>query len=97
MDINIKKGYIRRANAKLDQWSREIFILSDKIVQTKNQDCTEHKNRIDTLLDKRIAVRRKLIELENTGENDWKNMKSEIEVVLKEINKKITVVKSCFK
>lgn len=89
--------YVRKMQAKLEQWNAEIDTLAAKAGKVREDLKNEYNAQINTLKEKQEAARPKMEELQRSGEDAWKDLKSGIEQAWTALGEAIDAAKSRFK
>lgn len=95
--MSTRDEYIRKMQAKLDEWNADIDKLAAKTSDISADVRSEYKEQIAALKVKQIAARHKIEEMQKSGESAWKDLKSGIELAWTAIGEAVDSVKSRFK
>ena len=95
--MSSKDEYVRKMQAKLDEWNAEIDTLTAKAGKATSDFMNEHKDQIDALKVKQATARQKIEELQLSGESAWEDLKSGIELAWAAMGEAIDSAKSRFK
>lgn len=89
--------YISKLHAKLDEWNKEIDLLSANANEVKEDVRKEYAEQIDLLRAKQADGRKKLEELQHSGENALEDVKAGVELAWIAIGEAIDSARSRFK
>lgn len=89
--------YVRKMQAKLEEWNMEIDRLISKAGEATADFKNEHREQIESLKTKQAAVKQKIEELQRSGESAWEDLKLGIEQAWAALGEAIDVAKSRFK
>ncbi|MBT0663692.1 coiled coil domain-containing protein [Geobacter pelophilus] len=89
--------YIRKMQVKLDEWNREIDLLTVKAGGVATDVKKEYLQQIEALKVKQAAARQKIEELQQAGESAWEDLKSGIELAWTAMGEAINSARSRFK
>lgn len=78
--MSTREEYVRKMQAKLDEWNAEIDHLAVKAALAEAELKTQYAEEIEALRNKQIEARVKLEALQNSSESAWKDMKSGIDM-----------------
>jgi len=78
--MNSRDEYLRKMQAKLEEWNAEIDTLTAKAGEVTAEVKNEYNEQIESLKAKQIATRQKIEELQHAGESAWEDLKSGIEM-----------------
>lgn len=92
-----REEYIRRMQAKLEEWSADIDTLAAKTSEVSADVRNEYNEQIASLKVKQAAARQKINEIQKSGESAWKDMKTGIDMAWTAIGEAIDSVKTRFK
>lgn len=95
--MSTKDEYIRKMHSKLDQWSNEIDALAAKVNQAEAEARAGYHQQIEDLRSKRDNAKRKMAELQQSGEGAWEDMKAGVEMAWDAIGEALDSAKSRFK
>ena len=95
--MNSKEEYIRKMQAKLEELNAEIDTLTAKAGEVRADVKNEYNEQIASLKTKQVAARQKIEELQQAGENAWKDLKSGIELAWSAMGEAIDSARSRFK
>lgn len=92
-----KEEYIHSMQAKLEDWNADIDTLTAKAGEVSADLKIEYAEQIATLKAKQAAARQKIDELQKSGGNAWRDLKSGIDMAWSAIGEAIDSAKSRFK
>lgn len=95
--MNSREEYVRMMQAKLEEWNTEIDTLSAKAGKVTADVRHEYNEQIEVLKVKQAAARQKIEELQHSGENAWKDLKSGIDLAWTAMGEAIDSARSRFK
>ena len=95
--MNSRDEYIRKMQAKLEEWNSEIDTLTTKAGEVTAEVKNEYYEQIESLKAKQIATRQKIEELQHAGESAWEDLKSGIDLAWTAMGEAIDSAKSRFK
>lgn len=95
--MSSKDEYIRKMQAKMDEWSAEIEKLTAKAGEVSADVKAEYHEQIESLQAKQAAARQKIEELQQAGEGAWADLKSGIELAWTAMGEAIDSARSRFK
>jgi hypothetical protein len=95
--MSSKDEYVRKMQAKLEEWNAEIDTLIAKAGGISADVTKEYHEQIDTLKVKQAVARQKLEGLQLAGESAWVDLKSGIELAWTAMGEAIDSAKSRFK
>jgi hypothetical protein len=95
--MNSRDEYVRKMQAKLEEWNAEIDTLTIKAGKATSDFMDEHKDQIDALKVKQAAARQKIEDLQQSGESAWEDVKSGFELARTALGEAIDSAKSRFK
>ena len=95
--MNSRDEYIRKMQAKLEEWNADIDTLIAKAGGVKADVKNEYNEQIESLKAKQASARLKIEELQQAGECAWKDLKSGIDLAWTAMGEAINLAKSRFK
>ena len=95
--MNSRDEYVRKMQAKLEEWNAEIDTLTAKAGEFTADAKDEYNEQIDSLKAKQAATRQKIEELQQAGDSAWGDLKSGIEMAWTAMGEAIESAKSRFK
>ena len=95
--MSTRDEYIRKMQAKLEEWNAEIDKLTEKAGEVSAGARNEYNEQIESLKAKQAAARQKIEELQQAGEGAWEDLKSGIELAWTAIGEAINSARSRFK
>jgi len=95
--MNSRDEYIRKMQAKLEEWNAEIDSLTVKAGEVSTELMKEYNEQIESLKAKQAAARQKIEELQQAGDSAWGDLKSGIELAWSAVEEAIDSARSRFK
>ncbi len=95
--MNSRDEYIRKMQAKLEEWNAEIDTLTAKAGGVKADVKNEYNEQIESLKAKQASARQKIEELQRAGESAWVDLKSGIDLAWTAMGEAIDSARSRFK
>jgi uncharacterized coiled-coil DUF342 family protein len=95
--MSTRDEYIRKMQAKLEEWNAEIDALTAKAGEVSADVTKEYHEQIDTLKAKQAVARQKIEELQQAGESAWVDLKSGIELAWTAMGEAIDSARSRFR
>ena len=95
--MNSREEYIRKMQAKLEEWNADIDALTAKAGKVSSDVKNEYNEQIESLKAKQAAARQKIEELQHSGESAWGDLKSGIELAWTAMGEAIDSARSRFK
>lgn len=92
-----KDEFIQKLHTKIDQWDAEIEKMSAKASQVEADSKEEYYEQIAELKVKRYQLEEKLKEVQKSGEEAWKDLKTGIDLTLETMSETLSSVASRFK
>jgi uncharacterized coiled-coil DUF342 family protein len=92
-----REEYIRKMQAKLEEWNAEISTLNAKASDVKADVKNEYYEQIESLKAKQSTARQTIEELQQAGESAWGDLKSGIGLSLTAMEEAFDSAKSRFK
>ena len=89
--------YVRKMQAKLEEWNADIDRLSAKASEVSGDLQSEYNEQIAALKAKQAAARDKIEEMQKSGESAWQDLKAGIDLAWTAIGESIDSAKSRFK
>lgn len=89
--------YIRKMQAKLEEWNAEIDTLAAKASEVSADVKKEYNEQIESLKAKQAVARQKIEELQQAGESAWVDLKAGIELAWTAMGEAIDSARSRFK
>jgi len=78
--MSSRDEYVRKMQAKLQEWNEEIDVLTAKADKVTADLKSEYGEQIEQLKARQAAARQKIEELQQSGEGAWEDLKSGIEL-----------------
>jgi len=95
--MSSRDEYVRKMQAKLEEWNAEIDTLSAKADNVTSEIKNEYMEQISALKVKQAHARQKIEELQQSGESAWEDLKSGIDLAWTAIGEAIDSARSRFK
>ena len=95
--MSSREEYIRKMQAKLEEWNAEIDTLSAKAGEVTADVKNEYNEQIKSLKAKQATARQKIDELQQAGESAWGDLKSGIELAWTAMGDAIDSARSRFR
>ena len=92
-----REEYIRKMQAKLEEWNTEISTLNVKASDVKADVKNEYYEQIESLKAKQATARQTIEELQQAGESAWGDLKSRIGLSWSAMGEAFDSAKSRFK
>ena len=93
----LREDYVRKMEAKLEQWNAEIDTLVVKAALAEAELKTEYSEQIEALRNKQIEARVKLEALRDASDEAWKDMRAGIEMAWDSVSEAVNSALSRFK
>lgn len=94
--MSSRDEYVRKMQAKLEEWNSEIDELTARADKVKGDVKSEYNVQIEALRTKRADARQKIEEFKRAGESAFEDLKSGIDLAWKSMRKAIDSAKSRF-
>ncbi len=91
-----REEYIRKMQAKLEEWNTEIDTLTVKAGEVTADIKNEYREQIESLKAKQATAQLKIEELQHSGEGAWGDLKTGIELAWTSMGEAIDSAKSRF-
>jgi uncharacterized coiled-coil DUF342 family protein len=95
--MSAKDEYVRKMHSKLDQLNAEIDVLAAKADQAKAEAHAEYDKQIETLRSKRDHAKKRMDELQQSGEGAWEDLKAGVEMAWDALGEAVRSARSRFK
>ena len=95
--MSSRDEYVRKMQAKLEEWNSDIDTLAAKAGEVSGDLKTEYNEQIAALKVKQAAAREKIEEMQKSGESAWKDLKAGIDLAWTAIGEAVDSAKSRFK
>jgi len=95
--MSSKDEYVRKMQAKLQEWNEEIDVLTAKASEVTAEVKHEYSEQIEALQAKQAVARQKMEELQQAGESAWVDLKAGIELAKTAMGEAIDSARSRFK
>ncbi len=77
--MSLKKGYEKKMDAQLKEWSVKIDVLKAKAEKAGADQKVEYYEKVESLQVKKEEVQSKLENLRNSSETAWEQLKEGVE------------------
>jgi hypothetical protein len=95
--MNGKAQYVRKMQAKLDEWNAEIDALATRAGRATAELKIEYAEQIEALKAKQTVARQKLAEMQQAGESAWEDLKAGIETAWNAMGEAVDSARSRFR
>jgi outer membrane murein-binding lipoprotein Lpp len=95
--MSSRDEYVRKMQAKLEEWNSEIDTLSAKAGKVTSDVRNEYNEQIEALKAKQATARQKIEELQHSGESAWEDLKTGIELAWVAMGEAVDSARSRFK
>ncbi|HXE98689.1 MAG TPA: coiled coil domain-containing protein [Dongiaceae bacterium] len=95
--MSSRDEYVRKMQAKLEEWNAEIDTLTAKADEVKSDVKNEYNEQIESLKAKQAAARQKIEVLQHAGESAWEDLKSGIDLAWTAMGEAIDSARSRFR
>lgn len=95
--MNSKEDYVRRMQAKLEEWNTEIDLLIARAGEVTVDVKNEYNDQIEALKALLAVTRQKFEDVQQVGEIAWEIVKSGIDLAWTSMEEAIESAKSRFK
>lgn len=95
--MSSRDKYVRKMQAKLEEWNAEIDTLSAKAGEATADAKNAYNKQIDSLKVKQADARQKIEELQQAEESAWEDLKSGIERAWTALGEAIDSARSRFR
>lgn len=95
--MSSRDDYVRKMQAKLEEWNAEIDILAAKASAASAELKDEYNEQLNALKAKQAAARQTLEEVQKSGESAWQDLKAGAELAWTAIAEAVDSAKSRFK
>lgn len=92
-----KEEYVRVMQAKLEEWSADIDVLTAKGNEVSAELKRDYAEQVEALKTKQAAARQKIEELQKSGESAWEDLKAGLDLAWTAIGEAVDSAKSRFK
>ena len=92
-----REEYVRKLQAKLDEWNADIDRLAIKAALAEAELKTQYSDEIEMLRNKQIEARVKLEAMQEASESAWEDMRSGLDIAWDAISEAVSSAKSRFK
>jgi len=95
--MSTREEYIRRMQAKLEEWNADIDQLSAKASEVSVDLKSEYAEQIEALKAKQAVARQKIEAFQQAGGSAWEDMKVGLDLAWTAVGEAIDSAKSRFK
>lgn len=95
--MSAKDEYVRKMHLKLDQLNAEIDVLAAKADRAEADARAEYHKQIESLRGKRDHARKRMDELQQSGEGAWEDLKAGVDMAWDALGEAVSSAKSRFK
>jgi predicted nucleic acid-binding Zn-ribbon protein len=95
--MSSREEYVRKMQAKLEEWNTDIDSLTTKAHEVSDDVRREINDQIAVLQAKQVAAQQKFEELTKNGDSAWEDLKAGIDLAWTAIGESIDSAKSRFK
>ena len=95
--MSTRDEYVRKLQAKLEEWNADIDKLSAKAGEVKAELRHDYAEQLEALKAKQAVARQKFEELQKSGGGAWEDLKAGIELAWSAVGEAIDSAKSRFK
>ena len=95
--MSTRDEYVKKLQAKLEEWNADIDRLSAKAGEVKAELRHDYAEQLEALKAKQAVARQKFEELQKSGGNAWEDLKAGIELAWSAVGEAIDSAKSRFK
>jgi predicted nuclease with TOPRIM domain len=92
-----REEYIRKMQAKLEEWNAEIDTLIAKAGKAEADVKNEYISQVEALKAKQAAARQRIEALQQAGESAWEDLKSGVELAWTAMGEAIDSARSRFR
>lgn len=95
--MSSRDEYIRKMQAKLEEWNSEIDALIAKAAEVKADVRKEYNDQVEVLKAKQANARQEIQGLQQAGEGAWADLKSGVELAWTALGEAVDSARSRFK
>ena len=95
--MSMKEAYKKKLEAQFDEWKVEIDKLKAKANKAEADAQIKYHKQIENIRTKQEAVREKLVELKDSGDEAWEDLKAGLDNAMKNLGDAIKTANSRFK
>ncbi|HEY7587112.1 MAG TPA: hypothetical protein VH866_11460 [Candidatus Deferrimicrobiaceae bacterium] len=85
----LKKAYIRKMEAKLEEWGDEVSKLGAEAAKAKTELKSRYQEQLEVLRSRQAAARNRISELREAGGDNWGKLKSGVEDSIDDLKKAV--------
>jgi DNA repair ATPase RecN len=95
--MSMKEAYKKKLEAQFDEWKVEIDKLKAKADKAEADAQIKYHKQIGDIRAKQEAVQEKLVELQDSGDEAWEDLKAGLDKAMKNLGDAIKTATSRFK
>ncbi len=95
--MSMKEAYKKKLEAQFDEWKVEIDKLKAKANKAEADAQIKYHKQIENIRTKQEAVQEKLVELKDSGDEAWEDLKAGLDNAMKNLGDAIKTANSRFK
>ena len=95
--MSMKEAYKKKLEAQFDEWKVEIDKLKAKADKAEADAQIKYHKQIENIRTKQEAVQEKLVELKDSGDEAWEDLKAGLDNAMKNLGDAIKTANSRFK
>jgi predicted nucleic acid-binding Zn-ribbon protein len=95
--MSMKEAYKKKLEAQFDEWKVEIDKLKAKANKAEADAQIKYHKQIENIRTKQEAVQEKLVELKDSGDEAWEDLKAGLDNAMKNLGDAIKTATSRFK
>jgi len=95
--MSTREEYVKKLQAKLEEWNADIDKLSARAGEVKSELRHEYAEQLEALKAKQAVARQKFEELQKCGESAWEDLKAGMELAWNAVSEAIDSAKSRFR
>jgi hypothetical protein len=92
-----KDDYIRKLQARVQEWDKEINKLATKAIQNKSKAKLEYYKQLEELRDKQDVALKKLERFRQADDDAWEGLKAGLESIWADFSEAVKSSSSKFK
>ncbi len=85
----LKKAYLKKVEAKLEEWGDEISKLGAEAAKAKSDVKAKYQEQLEVLRSRQAAARNRISELREAGADNWGKLKSGVEESIDDLKKAV--------
>ena len=95
--MSMKEAYKKKLEAQFDEWKVEIDKLKAKANKAEADAQIKYHKQMENIRTKQEAVQEKLVELKDSGDEAWEDLKAGLDNAMKNLGDAINTAASRFK